>query len=52
MRLTPHEIRVVVFILVALTVGALVKNYRARHRLALPPAAKITPSPKAPVDFE
>ena len=52
MRLTPHEIRVIVFILLALLVGAVVKNRRDQRRIALPPAAKITPPPRAPADFE
>jgi len=52
MRLTPHEIRVIVFVLLALLVGAVVKNRRDQRRIALPPAAKITPPPKAPADFE
>jgi hypothetical protein len=52
MRLTPGEIRVVVFLLLALVVGALVKNYRDRRHLALPPAAKVTPPPSAAFDRE
>jgi hypothetical protein len=53
MKLTPDEIRLVVFVLVALVVGAAVKNYRHRHRIEVPPPPTLaTPATPAPVDSE
>ena len=46
MRLTAHEIKLIVFILTALVAGALVKEYRATHRAAIPPAPVNSRAPK------
>ena len=37
MRLTADEIKLVVFVLLALLVGAAAKHYRATHPIHLPP---------------
>jgi hypothetical protein len=53
MKLTADEIRLVVFVLVALVVGAAVKNYRHRHRIEVPPPPTLaTPATPAPSDSE
>jgi hypothetical protein len=53
MKLTRDEIRLVVFILVALVLGAAVKNYRDKQRMAIPsPAPRVAPGTPAPADFE
>jgi hypothetical protein len=46
MRLTEHEIKLLAFILVALVAGALVKEYRATHRAAIPRADASSRAPK------
>jgi hypothetical protein len=46
MRLTIHEIKLVAFILTALVAGALVKQYRATHHPAIPPAPSSSRTPK------
>ena len=53
MRLTADEIKLVVFLVVALLVGVTVKHYRHRDRLQLPPPAEQSISAsKAEVDYE
>jgi hypothetical protein len=53
MKLTPDEIRLVVFILLALVVGAAVKNYRHRQQFDLPPPpARVAPATPSPADYE
>jgi hypothetical protein len=46
MRLTEHEIKLIVFILAALIAGSLVKEYRATHRAVIPPAPVSSRGPK------
>jgi hypothetical protein len=52
MKLTPDEIRLVVFVLAALVVGVAVKNYRQRQRAEVPPPAAVAPAVPAGVDSE
>ena len=53
MKLTPDEIKLVVFVLLALLVGVAAKNYRAGHPIELPPRPPpLTAAPKAPADAE
>ena len=52
MKLTTDEIKLVVFVLLALLVGAAAKHYRSSHPISLPPAHHRTPVPKAPADPE
>jgi hypothetical protein len=53
MKLRADEIKLVVFVLLALLVGAAVQHYRHSHPVVLPPApARLKPVPRAPVDFE
>ena len=55
MKLTPDEIRLVVFVLVALVVGAAVMQYRHRKRSEippLPPPAALAPATPLPADPE
>jgi len=53
MKLTPDEIRLVVFVLVSLVVGAAVKNYRHSHRITVPPPPALAPpATPAPADSE
>jgi hypothetical protein len=52
MKLTPDEIRLVVFILVALVLGAAVKNYRHKRQIELPPPPQVMSATPAPADFE
>jgi hypothetical protein len=52
-KLTADEIRLIVFVLLALLVGAAVKHYRHGRPVELPPPpAHASPAPKAPVDYE
>jgi hypothetical protein len=46
MRLTHNEIKLVIFILTALVVGALVKEYRVTHRATMTPAPASARAPK------
>jgi len=46
MKLTNHEIKLVVFVLAALIIGALVKEYRATHRAVIPAAPVSSRAPK------
>jgi hypothetical protein len=46
MRLTAHEIKLIVFILVALVAGTLVKEYRTTHRAVIPAAPVNSRAPK------
>ena len=53
MRLSPDEIKLVVFVLLALLVGATVKHYRSHRPMpARPPAAQVMPVARAAVDYE
>ena len=47
MRLTPAEIKLVVFALLTLLVGAAAKHYRTAHPIHLPPppVASVTKAP-------
>jgi hypothetical protein len=53
MKLTADEIKLIVFVLLALLVGAAAKHYRHAQRIDLPPRAPhVTPVPARPVDYE
>ena len=52
MKLTTDEIKLVVFVLIALLVGAATKHYRTNHPIVLPPAPHRTPAAKAPAGAE
>jgi hypothetical protein len=53
MRLSADEIKLVVFVLLALLVGATVKHYRAHRPMpARPPPAQLTPVARTTVDYE
>src|SRR5436190_23108254 len=52
-KLRRDEIKLRVFIALALLVGSIVKTYRRNHPIALPArAARTLPAPKAAVDLE
>ena len=53
MRLSSDEIKLIVFVLLSLLVGAAVKHYRARQPMPLAPAAaQVVPAPRAAVESE
>ena len=51
MKLTADEIKLVVFALLALLVGAAAKHYRTAHPIHLPPPP-ASPAPRAPLESE
>jgi hypothetical protein len=52
-KLTADEIKLLVFVLLALLAGAAAKHYRNNHPIELPPRpAHATPAPKAQADDE
>jgi hypothetical protein len=52
-KLTADEIKLLVFVLLALLVGVATKHYRNNHPIELPPRpAHATPAPKEPVEDE
>jgi hypothetical protein len=52
-KLTADEIKLIVFVLLALLVGAAAKHYRHAQPIDLPPRAPhVTPAPTRPVDYE
>jgi hypothetical protein len=53
MRLSSDEIKLVVFVLLSLLVGATVKHYRARQPMPVAPAAaQVVPGPRVAVDSD
>lgn len=53
MKLTADEIKLIVFVLLALLIGATAKHYRTNHPIDLPARpVQITPAPKTPVEAE